>query len=147
MLYWALALGFNCISLAAIIILIFPLPFKLRMKEVNFVFSKKKWIFGLIGLYSLLFAQEFTEQSKCVLKRRKATTHETTHFFAIEQFKHQRNMYIAVLGIVLLSITFILSKLLRNFMNEIKLLQEQLAARQASNAQNNTTENEPEHTD
>lgn len=129
MLYWALVIFLELLAIAGSVLLLIPLPLKLRQKIIDLFYSKKYWLLGLIGLFSLLFAQEFTEQAKYAMRRRQATN-DQSQFYATETFKHQRNMYIAVLGIVLFGIVFILAKLLKNFTVEIGLLQEQLAVHQ-----------------
>ena len=137
-------------SVALIVLLVFPLPFSLRSSLVNMVSKFRIPLFATIGVLGVCTAQEFNEQRKFGQRRHSAASSaegSNLHYFAAEYFKHQRNMYNLLIGIVLCIIVLILQKLLVNFVRQHNALQDQLqakkdsikAAKEADNSSNNSS--------
>lgn len=108
----------------------FPFPFVMR-KKVNSLLSKLYYpVLILMAFLTVLFIQEFAEQTKYNKRRRQAVKGETVssnlHYFASNYFLHQRNMYIILTSIACVSIFMILSRLVDTFINEHNCLLEQL---------------------
>lgn len=122
-----------CIALA--ILAIIPLPFKLRL---NIVRKLSRLVLPLIIIIALLLIGAFGEwdqQRKFNIRRKESALGQAqTHFFnASEYFKHQRNMYIYLLAIILVLVFITLIRNLHRFMSENNILREQLRVRQSVN--------------
>lgn len=139
---WFIPLLIDLISVAAIVVMVIPFPFSLRYKIALQIQKYKLYLFGVIGICIAYFVQEFTEQAKFVSRRREAVG-DSQFFFAAQQFRHQRNMYIIALTVVMVAVVYILSKMLKDFLGEQKLLKEQLAVRQQLENNRGNQENAP----
>jgi len=130
-----------------IALLVFPFPFSLRNKIISF-FSRFLFpTYVLMSLLTVVFVQEFLDQRKYSKRRIEAvsaTSNSMVYYYTTECFKHQRNMYIVLLTFALASVFTILIRVLKNFLNEHKLLQEQLSVHQNCPVREQNRENAPQ---
>lgn len=139
-LFWFVPIIVSILCVAAVVLLIFPLPVSIREKVIGFFYKLIYPLFIVILILLVVFIQEFTEQRKFT-ERRKNSQDGNRQFYVSEQFRHQRNMYLTLLSIVLVGIVCILSRVLNSFVSEYNFLKEQLNAR--IQIQNNSQANRP----
>ena len=128
-----------CLSLAVSLLFIFvpciilafiPYPRVVHAKIVYF-FSRLIYPFlFLVGFLVIIFFQQFGEQkiNKRKINDAKGTDDEYT--FTADYYKFQRNMYATLSSIVCVVALCVVSKTLNLFLQEQKLLNEQLSVRQ-----------------
>lgn len=119
----------SAVFVALIFTISFPFPFIMR-KKVNSLLTNLFYpVLIVLAILTILFIQEFVEQTKYNNRRKQASVGEVSsnlHFFASNYFIHQRNMYIILTSIACGSIFYILQKLIDTFINEHNCLLEQL---------------------
>ena len=131
-------------SVAIIVLLIFPFPLNIRVKLTSWISKTIYPTYTIILILFVFLLNFFFEQKKLHKKhsvyQASSINHGLTTPFDVEYFKSQRNMYIILLMISLLSITVILSKVLARLIGQHSDLQDQFALRQQ--AQRNSHEHE-----
>lgn len=127
-LFWFVPIIVSIISTIAIVFLIIPLPVKVRGKLMKFFYRMIYPSFIVALILLVVFFQEFTEQRK-FNARRSDPLNNNPQYTISETFRHQRNMYLTLLSIVLIGIFCILTRVLNSFIEDHNLLQEQLRAR------------------
>lgn len=125
------AVSICCVILS--ILAIIPMPFKIRL---NIIQKLSRLVLPFIIIISLLLLGAFGEwdqQRKFNIRRKESALGQAqTHFFnASEYFKHQRNMYIYLLAIILALVFVTLIRILNKFINENNILRDQLRVRQS----------------
>ena len=135
---WFILIFISILCAAAIALLIIPFPVFLRQKLVRLFYKLIYPLFIVILILIIIFFQEFMEQRKFTEKRRNPNE-VNKKLLLTEEFKHQRNMYLTLLSIILVAFVCILTRVLNSFVNEYKLLEEQYNARMQ--VQNNAQAN------
>ena len=144
----SLLIGLSVLLCLVIVVMVFPLPFSLKKQVIGYMSKATLGFYGMLALLFVMFLQEFNEQRKFDERRRKATdSGEGTnlHYFAFEYFRHQRQMYLVLVALVINVIATVILRALKVFVKEHEQLQEEVrqaeeAARRAAAAEGREAE-------
>jgi predicted ABC-type exoprotein transport system permease subunit len=113
----------------AILLLLLPLPPDHKSKLLCLYSRAKGWLWVLMAVCIVFVAHEWWEQTRSSQRR----SPDERDLSAAEMFKHQRNMYLVGIPIIMAVIFKVLMTMTSGSLNEANLLQEQLEARNAAN--------------
>ena len=125
------------LCLALIVAFIFPLPFSLRVKFIRNASRLFKAFLIIFGILLIFFIQEYLNQRK--LGKQLVGNNVigvSTNFIASNYFRHQRNMYLISIVIVLCIIVLTLTRVSSVFAEQHNNLLEQRRKQKLGKEQN-----------
>jgi uncharacterized membrane protein YeiB len=130
LIFTVLYLG-SAILVLAIIAVVFPLWASLKVALLLFVGKAKLALWFFMGFCTLLILQEYSEERKYADQKSGAPAGvQSPGPSPFVSYRHQRNMYLFAIPVILAVILNILLSLLPGFVQELRDLQEQIEVKQ-----------------